>query len=177
MKNTILAILLSFVFFGFNNGATAKDITDMPHLELIETFIVSAISNDINSPVLIDGLDVEQGYLLAIIDGDGISIWSEGPLTLTCHGRFKANRAFENDNAVYLFSLNGFGNSRVARSFYIFTPLSEDDIVELFISDEISVDNRGSVEVGLFKVSKELRKIAKWLKWLKKHKWNWDWDD
>jgi hypothetical protein len=163
MKNTILAILLSFVFFVFNNNeATAKDITDMHHLELIETFKVLGDA-DINDPVLIDGLDVEQGYLLAIIDGDGISIWSTGPLTLTCHGRFKANRAFEDDLTVFLFSLNGFGDSKVARSFYTFTPLSEEDTVELFISDEISDDNRGDVEVGLFKVlnSNVLKKFKK----------------
>ena len=163
MKNVMMTILLSFLFLGFNNSVTAKDITDVSHLELIETLIVNADANVIN-PVIVDELDVDQKYLLAIIGGDGISIWNVGPLTRTCHGRFKVNRLVWGDNVVILFSLNGFGNSLDAQSFYTFTPLGEDDRVELYISDEAPADNRGWVEVGLFKVLKQLKNLNRGVK-------------
>jgi len=163
MKTAIMTILLGLLFLGFNNSATAKDITNVSHLELIDTFEVSA-SRNVGNPVIVDGLDVDQKYLLAIIDGDGISIWNVGPLTRTCHGRFKINRLVWGDNAVILFSLNGFGNSLDSQSFYTFTPLAENDRLELFISDEDSSDNRGSVRVGLFKVLKQLKNLQRGVK-------------
>jgi len=165
MKKVTVLVLFGFLCLALHGGAVAKDIRDVSHLELIKTFVVDG-DVGVSDPVLVEepDLEVDQEYLLGIIDGDGISIWSVGPLTRTCNGRFKVNRLDWGNNAVFLFALNGIGNSKDAQSFFRFTPLGEDDRVELYISDWGHGDNRGYVEVGLFKILKQLKNLDRGVK-------------